>query len=873
MNLRIIITVLLAGALSLPVGAVQAPKEKAKTEKSQSKTSAKKGKKGEAAKEETTAAKPKSKKHAYDTFMKTVSTTASGEFGKLHHTKKGKIYLEMPVKNLGRRFLIGGTVSQVSNPGTIGIGYRFVRPICLQIDRQDSIIVITKPDAGATSTDAGMAKAMSLSFTPQTYKRISITANTKDSSAVVFDITSLLKEFQPKNREVAVSKAADGNTSYFGTMKVHSDNASVMMYDNVDISKTVLIVKIKTGEVTVGTTVSLLMLPEQPMRSRIQDSRVGVFSTSGVNGQPKYDIGTAEDGFRSYRLANRWRLEPVDTAAWLAGEKVPVKKPILWYVDNSFPQEWLPAIKEGILKWNAAFEKLGLEDVMQVRMFPTAEEDPEFDPDNVKYTCIRYVPNATMNAMGPSWVDPVTGEILCASVFIYNDVTRLINNWRFVQTAQVDPRVRACKMPADVMHESLSYVVAHEVGHTLGMMHNMSASASIPVDSLRNAAFTDKYGTTTSIMDYARFNYVAQPGDKGVKLTPPDLGIYDYYLIDWLYRPVPQAKDMWEEAAIAQQTIDAVKGDRRYRYGAQQITEYYDPSCLSEDLGDDPIKAGNYGISNLKYILPNINEWMKEDTEWTVRPYIYKRFVRQYSGYVNNVMWQVGGVYLNNYWQGADQPTVTPLDKKVQKQSLRWVVGQLRSCEWVDAREITSHLDLSVPVSNKICAAGARNLSTTIPAHVALSARYAGEKAYSLEDYYNDLYAEVFAGSISGRKLSSGEKTLQRELVKAAATPVNAMGKSRIKLFDDEDEACGCEGYCCGCCEGCHEGCCEELQSAKDPYQDKIDISAIDETAGYNAVMLGKVLKMAATMKQAAPACDRAHYEYLYQTAKNSLEK
>lgn len=192
-----------------------------------------------------------------------------------------------------------------------------------------------------------------------------------------------------------------------------------------------------------------------------------------------------------------------------------------------FQELWKQPIKEGTLRWNEAFEKIGFKNAVQVRDFP--KDDPEFDPDNLKYSCIRYLPSSTANAMGPSWVDPTTGEIVNASVLVYNDVIRLINNWRFVQTAQIDPSVRAKKMPDDIVKESIAYVVAHEVGHCLGFMHNMSASAAYPVDSLRSASFTNTYGTTPCIMDYARFNYVAQPGDKGVRLTPP----VGYIVISW----------------------------------------------------------------------------------------------------------------------------------------------------------------------------------------------------------------------------------------------------------------------------------------------------------------------------------------------------
>ena len=838
-----------------------------KTEAKDAKTGSKgaKGKKAKGKSSAETCASPAAKPaplHAYDRFKKNVVNTTSGEFGKLHKNKKNQVFLELPITSLGSRFLIGATVSEVSHPASISIGYRFKKPICVTIEKQDSVIVIAKPDAGASIAEEEMAAALSRSYIPQTYMRIPVTALSKDSSSVVFDISALLKDFKPSSREVSISAKS---YSHFGAMKVFSDNASVKMYDNVDINRTLSIFKVKTGEVTVGTTVSILKLPQDLMKPRVQDIRVGVFSTSGTNGKPKYELGTSTDGLKSYRLANRWRLEPADEKAWLEGKTVEVKQPIVWYVDNSFPSKWIPSIKKGILRWNAAFEFIGLKNVMQARDFPTPEEDPEFDPDNVKYNCIRYVPNATMNAMGPSWVDPVTGEILCASVLVYNDVIRLINNWRFIQTAQVDERVRTCKMPDDIVDESLAYVIAHEVGHTLGMMHNMAASASFPVDSLRSPSFTAIYGTTSSIMDYARFNYVAQPGDKGVHLTPPNLGIYDYYVIDWLYRPVPQAKNMWEEAEIASKTIEAVRGNKEFRYGAQQILDIYDPSCLSEDLGDDPVKAGNYGISNLKYILPNINEWLKEDEDWSLRQNMYSRFASQCYGYLTNVMWQVGGVYLNNYWQGADQPTVTPLDKKVQKQSLKWLIGQLRDLDWLDYRPLTSHFTLSTPMSNKLCALTAEKLATVIPSHVILSSSYApgADKAYSITDYYGDLYAEVFKTSLAGKTLTSSEKTLQREIVRALAKPVNTMGKTKTKaLAEDEMTELDFGQY--------SE---EELREAMEPYQDKVNISSIDETEGCNTALLLKVKELSDRMRKTAPVADKAHYELLYQTARNSLDK
>ena len=223
---------------------------------------------------------------------------------------------------------------------------------------------------------------------------------------------------------------------------------------------------------------------------------------------------------------------------------------MFFYIDNTFPEKWKPYLREGVTQWNELFEQIGFKDVVAAKDFPT--DDPEFDPDNIKYSCVRYAPSSIENAMGPSWVDPRSGEILNASVYLYHNVIKLISNWLFVQTAQADKDVRTVNIPDEMVGDALRYVLSHEIGHCLGFMHNMGASSTFPVDSLRSPEFTQKYGTTPSIMDYARFNYVAQPGDKerGVKLTPPRFGEYDKYLIKWTYTPVFNVNSAEEEAII-----------------------------------------------------------------------------------------------------------------------------------------------------------------------------------------------------------------------------------------------------------------------------------------------------------------------------------
>ena len=804
---------------------------------------------------------PKKKQTPYEKLMKEVADSARGGTFSLYRTSKDKIYMGFPKNMMGRRMLVGSTITATSNPSFLNVGHKYVKPTYFQIDLQDSLVVLTVPGTNATSSDPGMNAAIERSYIPKVLRRIAVQATSKDSSEVIFEVTPLVNSVAPKGKDFTLTKAADEKSTWFGDLKAFSDNASVKVHSNVDFTKTFLMLKGKVGSGSMAYTVSFLLLPKNPMPARVQDSRIGVFPVGPGEGSVKYNLTSAEDGFKGYVLASRWRLELSDTTAWQKGQKVTVRNPIVWYVDNSFPEAWKTPIKKGVLAWNNAFEAVGLKDVMQVRDFPTAEEDPQFDPDNLKYSCIRYVPDATMNAMGPSWVDPVTGEILNASVLVYNDVIKLINNWRFVQTSQVDEKVRAVKMPQDVIDESLVYVISHEIGHTLGLMHNMGASSAYPTDSLRNAAFTQRCGTTPSIMDYARFNYVAQPGDYGVKLVPPSLGVYDEYAVKWLYTPVVGAKDIWEEYSAAEKIIDEKAGDPLYRYGAQQVSGLtygsYDPSARTEDLGDDPVKSSDYGIRNLKYILPKMNGWIgADDSDFSHRGELYTQLTNQYYRYIGNVLAQVGGIYLNNVKAGSSVKPSTPVSKKVQKASLKWVVARLRESSWLDDPEVTSNLPLAAPQSNKICAAVAKTLSSTVPVNVILASNVPGnDKPYTVREYYDDLYSELFASSIAGRRLTSQEKTLQREVLTASAKDVKSLLSKSLAGDSDEDEY-SAEQMWCGYDDVC-------LGEGKGPYQKTVSVQTIDESDGCRIVFLNKVKALAASRKSSAPSEDKAHYEYL----------
>ena len=736
------------------------------------------------------------------TFVKDpscVSYSNADGFVKFHKVS-GKLYMELSDRAIGKRMLMASTVTAVSDPEVLPVGYKPTKPLYVRFERPDSLVInlceITLlPDYD--KTDSSLSAAVRRTTLDTVLETFPLYCESPDGDAAVFDVTSF---FGGGNEKLGPVKS--GTSNYISTkfslkkasdlvtgVKVFEDNAAVTSSHTYTINSDVLgLVSLKKDEpFTVTTTRTILMLPDDIMASRKADSRIGIFLT---------DRRLLRDGeeIDKYSVINRWRIEPSDTAAYLGGECVEPEEHIVFYIDDAFPSKWKDAAVRGVLRWNSAFEDIGFKDVIQVRDFP--DDDPEFDPDNLKYSCIRYVPSTVANAMGPSWVDPVSGEIINASVIVYNDVVSLAGGWRFCQTAQLDPRARLAQMPQDLLEETIEYVLAHEVGHCLGFMHNMAASAAWPTDSLRSPSFTRANGTTASIMDYARFNYVAQPEDIGVSLDPPYLGPYDRFLVKYAYSFIPEDAD-----SVVERWVDEKAGDPVYRYGRQQVKARYDPSAIEEDLGNDPVRSSEYGISNLKYIIAHNGEWADDatDPDGKLRRERYKLIVKQMGRYLSAVAANVGGIYLNQVKSGVSslEPAVA-VPAVVQKESLEWVLDNLLDMDWLSAEAASCPRILAVDEADILVFNTASDLFSTWE-NVIISSYMARDDIFTLVDWLKTIDSVIWRGDLTPDRITI-QKIYVNSLVSAASRKTSI---SKLSLLSDDlssgslpaDDSLGPAGY------------------------------------------------------------------------------
>ena len=533
------------------------------------------------------------------------------------------------------------------------------------------------------------------------------------------------------------------------------------------------------GSITVEMSNSMILLPEVPMQRRLYDERVGWFARGTT------DYGLDVQQSKTVRYLDRWRLEvrDEDRAKFLRGELVVPKKQIVYYIDRATPTKWVQAIKDGIEDWQVAFEAAGFKDAIIAKTPPTPEEDPDWSPEDVRYSVVRYLASPIPNANGPHVSDPRSGEILESDINWYHNVMTLLRRWFFVQTSAINPGAQSPEFDDEIMSRLIRFVSSHEVGHTLGLPHNFGSSNAYPVDSLRSAEFTKRMGTAPSLMDYARFNYIAQPEDEGVALMP-EVGVYDKYSIAWGYRPILDANSPEAELPTLRRWIEEKNGDPLYRYGRQGNSTDY--TAQSEDLGDNAMRASDYGIKNLKIIMNNLKKWTYvPGSDYSELEEMYGEVQSQFNRYMGHVGRYVGGVKEDYKTVDQEGAVYTHAPKELQKDAVKFLNDQLFDTpEWLLDNEILNRLQDDGAVA-AMRSTQLRTLNSVLEPNklgrVVENEALNGDAAYGILELFTDVRNGVWSELSAGREIDTYRRNLQRGYIDRMVTLMGGDTQSDIQ--------------------------------------------------------------------------------------------
>jgi len=726
----------------------------------------------------TTASKPKPKpkKGEIEPYSKVITKEAKTDEGLFTiHKIDDSYFYEIPDSLFGREMLMVTRIAKTATGLGFGGGKQNTSVLRWEVkDKKVLLRVVSHQIYAADSLPISEAVKNS-NFEPILYA-FDIKAYHKDTvnntRNTVIDASELFtKDVKPlglpdSRRKGYKVTRLDEKRSYIDTIRSYPRNIETRHVKTYAASEPPS--NSATGSLSLMMSNSMILLPETPMKRRYFDQRVGWFA----RGQTDY--GQEAQKSKTIRYLDRWRLEvkDEDLEKFNRGELVEPKKQIIYYVDRATPKKWIPYIKQGIEDWQVAFEAAGFKNAIIAKDPPTPEEDPDWSPEDVRYSVVRYLASPIPNANGPHVSDPRSGEILESDINWYHNVMSLLRNWFFIQTAAINPDAQSLEFKDEVMGRLIRFVSSHEVGHTLGLPHNMGSSVAYPVDKLRDPEFTKKYGTAPSIMDYARFNYVAQPGDGDVALMP-NIGIYDKYAIKWGYKPILDTSAEEEKKTLDNWILEHA-GDPMYRFGRQQ-RGVIDPSSQTEDLGDDAVKASTYGIANLKRIVPNLTKWTAEDGKnYDDLETMYNQVLSQYNRYMGHVTANIGGVYeiYKTYDQEGAVYTHVAADR--QKEALAFLQKELfETPQWLIDESIFDKVESAGSVE-RIRRFQTRTLDNLLDfgrvARMLENETLNDEEAYTTMEMMADLRNGLFSELRNSRRIDIYRRNLQRAYVERLET-------------------------------------------------------------------------------------------------------
>ncbi len=674
-----------------------------------------------------------------------------------------KFFYEIPDSLLGREMLMVSRIARTAD-GLLYGGMRHNNQV-IRWEKRDKKILLRRVSFTNTANDTlPIFEAVRNSNFEPIIAAFDIAAFSEDTTGSVIEVTSLFTTDVPALglpqgfRTQYQVRRVDGSRTFIEHIRSFPENIEARHLITYEAQSPPS--NSDANTISLELNHSMILMPKTPMQSRKPDARVGFFTANQV------DYGTSEHQAKPVRHVTRWELVPKDPEAYLRGELVEPVNPIVFYIDPATPVEWREWLIQGVDDWQVAFEAAGFKNAIYGRMAPTPEEDPDFSLEDVRYPSIRYFASPIQNAFGPHVHDPRSGQIMTSAIGWYHNVMRLLRNWYFIQTAAANPEARATQFDDDVMGELIRFVSAHEVGHTLGFPHNFGSSYAVPVDSLRSPTYTDNHGTAPSIMDYARFNYIAQPGD-GVTNFFPRVGEYDKWVTKWGYTWFGDMP-LEEQQEILHRWTTERADDPRYFYGSQTVNPI-DPRSNREDLGDDAMRASYYGIKNLEVITENLIDWIgKEGEEFSELTELYGQVLVQWGRYMGHVVPYVGGVYETDKTFDQEGAVYEPVEAYRQKEAMAFLAEYAFSDPtWAKNSEIISRINQADFVD------GYRQRQVSVlnslldPSRLARLIEYQnrGVDTYSPFEFLDDLRGTIFSSLRSNSTMSVYERNLQRAYV------------------------------------------------------------------------------------------------------------